>query len=65
MDMAVHVCLDAPVVSTSDNQPPANCPSVRWCDYPGERLLQRVQFEVNGNPLDEYDSDATVINLCH
>jgi hypothetical protein len=27
----------------------------RYCDYPGERLLQKVKFEVNGNPLDEYD----------
>jgi hypothetical protein len=25
-----------------------------WCTFPGERLLQRVQQEVNGNPLDEY-----------
>lgn len=57
--MAVHVILDAPVVTTTDTAEDA--PSVRWCDYPGERLLQRVQFEVNGNPLDEYNSDATVM----
>lgn len=30
----------------------------RYCDYPGERLLQRVKFDVNGNPLDEYTSDV-------
>jgi hypothetical protein len=59
-DMAVHVVLDAPVVTTTDTDEDA--PSVRWCDYPGERLLQRVQFEVNGNPLDEYTSDATVMH---
>lgn len=59
-DMAVHVVLDAPTVTTSDDD--ENAPSVRWCDYPGERLLQKVQFEVNGNPLDEYNSDATVMH---
>jgi hypothetical protein len=59
-DMAVHVVLDAPIVSTTDED--ADEPSVRWCDFPGERLLKRVQFEVNGNPLDEYDSDATVMH---
>jgi hypothetical protein len=30
----------------------------RYCDYPGERLLQRVKFDVNGNPLDEYTVDV-------
>lgn len=33
---------------------------MRWTSYPGERLLKRVQQEVNGNPLDEYTSHATV-----
>jgi hypothetical protein len=33
----------------------------RYCDYPGERLLQKVKFDVNGNPLDEYDT--TVYNF--
>jgi hypothetical protein len=30
----------------------------RYCDYPGERILQRVKFDVNGNPLDEYTADV-------
>ncbi len=30
----------------------------RYCDYPGERLAQNVKFDVNGNPLDEYDSNV-------
>lgn len=59
-DMAVHVILDAPVVDTTETG--ATVPSVRWCDYPGERLLQKVEFEVNGNPLDSYNSDATVMH---
>lgn len=32
---------------------------MRWCAFPGERLLKRVQQEVNGNPLDEYTFHAT------
>jgi hypothetical protein len=32
---------------------------VRYCEYPGERLYQNVKFDVNGNPLDEYN-DTTV-----
>jgi hypothetical protein len=27
---------------------------VRYCEYPGERLFQKVSFEVNANNLDEY-----------
>ena len=30
----------------------------RYCDFPGERLVQRAKFEVNGNPLDEYTTEA-------
>lgn len=31
---------------------------VRYCEYPGERLFTKVQFDVNGNPLDEYFSST-------
>jgi hypothetical protein len=33
---------------------------MRWAPWVGERLLKRVQQEVNGNPLDEYTVHATV-----
>jgi hypothetical protein len=39
---------------------PSNVPAMRWCAWPGERLLKKVQQEVNGNPLDEYTVHATV-----
>jgi len=29
---------------------------VHYCEYPGNRLFNRVKFDVNGNPLDEYDT---------
>ena len=31
----------------------------RWCNYPGERLIQLAEFSVNGNPLDSYTPYAT------
>lgn len=47
-DMVLHVRLAAVTASTTGYW--------RWCDYPGERLLEKVSFTVNGNPLDEYYS---------
>lgn len=29
---------------------------VRYCEYPGNRLYGLVKFDVNGNPLDQYDT---------
>jgi hypothetical protein len=56
-DMVVHVKLRQPVLtSTATNA--SDAPAMRWCNYIGERLLKKVQFEVNGNPLDEYTSSA-------
>jgi hypothetical protein len=31
---------------------------VRYAEYAGQRLFKKVKFEVNGNPLDEYTSEA-------
>ncbi len=66
-DMVLHVKLAAPTVNRTDeflldsdsdqNDNLAgrqNAPAFRWCDFPGERLMNRVSFQVNGNPLDEY-----------
>lgn len=33
---------------------------VYWCDFPGERILKTVSFEINGNPLDDYDQFSYV-----
>jgi hypothetical protein len=32
----------------------------RYAEYPGERLFREVKFEISGNPLDTYTSDATL-----
>ena len=65
-DMAVHVVLTAPAINRSTNftlsdvttatQGAGHAAAFRWCHFPGERLFDKVKFDVNGNPLDEYTS---------
>ena len=33
---------------------------LHYCDFPGERLVREVKFEVNGTVLDKYDTHAYV-----
>jgi hypothetical protein len=35
---------------------------VRFCDFPGERMIKKVSFDVNGNPLDDYDKYSYVFH---
>ena len=66
-DMVLRLKLNAPTierqdemvlddnVDTNDNDlGRQNCPAFRWASFPGERIMERVSFQVNGNPLDEY-----------
>ena len=65
-DMAVHLILNPPTISRTTNfattdtstltQGAGHAAAFRWCHFPGERVLDRVKFDVNGNPLDEYTS---------
>ena len=34
---------------------------VRYCEYPGNRAFHLVKFDVNGNPLDQYDEMIPVM----
>ena len=52
-DMVMYVKLRQPVLTTTASNV-SDAPLMRWCAYPGERLLESVEFEVNGNPLDKY-----------
>jgi hypothetical protein len=62
-DMVLRVSLSAPEVTYPGTAPPVyDRPTVAWAEYPGERLLKKVAFEVNGNPLDSYTSDAIVMH---
>lgn len=58
-DICVHAILTQPTVTETSSTANSQEPLFRWCHYPGERLLKKVQQEVNGNPLDEYTSHAT------
>lgn len=52
-DMVLYVKLKQPVLTVTAASV-SDQPLMRWCSYPGERLLEQVEFEVNGNPLDKY-----------
>jgi hypothetical protein len=55
-DMVLYVKCNKVEYTPTEAAPNENV--FRYCDYPGERLLQKVTFNVNGNPLDEYTSDV-------
>lgn len=59
-DMALYVKFNKATYTPVAAAPNQNV--FRYCDYPGERLLQKVYFDVNGNPLDAYDSTVNVMH---
>jgi hypothetical protein len=52
-DIACHVIMQQPTITVTALTTASNTPAMRWCAYPGERLLKRVQQEVNGKLLPE------------
>jgi hypothetical protein len=58
-DIACHAILLQPTLSITGGTVASDQPLMRWCNFPGEALLQQVQMEVNGNPLDQYTFHAT------
>ena len=34
---------------------------IRYCEYPGNRLFKNVKFDVNGNPIDQYDTTIPIM----
>jgi hypothetical protein len=56
-DMALYLRFKKAEYVPTDGIDDNNKKVFRYCDYPGERLMQRVRFDVNGNALDEYNSD--------
>jgi major capsid protein len=59
-DMVLHLILSAPTPSltVTGTSTAGDVALYKWCDWPGERICNRVSFDVNGNPLDEYYNDA-------
>jgi hypothetical protein len=52
-DTVKYSLVDVAGNPVSDNTSYRNL--VRYCEYPGNRLFKLVKFDVNGNPLDQYD----------
>jgi len=55
-DMVLYMKIKQPVMTITAAEP-SDQPLMRWCPYPGERILETIEFEVNGNPLDKYTCD--------
>ncbi len=51
--MCLYVKLQQPTLTVTASDL-SDSPLMRWCSFPGERLCKKVEFEVNGNPLDNY-----------
>lgn len=52
-DMVLYIKLKQPVLTATASSD-SDKPLMRWCPHVGERILESVEFEVNGNPLDKY-----------
>lgn len=53
-DMVLHIQLGAVAADDADDA----TRYIRYVDFFGMALVQDVKFTVNGNPLDEYDTDV-------
>lgn len=62
--MVLHITLSSVTATNADywTSPIANpaegAELLAYVNYLGERLVKNVQFTVNGNPLDQYDSEV-------
>jgi hypothetical protein len=54
-DMVLHVTLSGLRAVVPGDK-------VKYCDFPGVKLCTATQFEVNGNIIDEYDSDTLMFH---
>jgi hypothetical protein len=59
-DISFHCVLQQPTLTVDNGVSTSDAPAMRWCSWPGERLLKSVSQEVNNNPLDKYSNLATV-----
>lgn len=63
-DMVLRVTIDAVTAPNSEYwDDPAESPSIgseliRYVDFPGHRLISKTKMKVNGNNLDEYNTDT-------
>ena len=60
-DMYLYMNIEAPTVTYSAGAN-KDKPLVKWAPFPGERVIKKAKFSVNGNPLDEYNHDSMCMN---
>ncbi len=60
-DMIFHCKIKAPIVNVEKLHYEGNYPSVRWTDYPGERIMQKTRFK-SPHINDEYTSEDIVFH---
>lgn len=46
----------------ADNTANAGRNLVRYCEYPGERLVEKIEMDINSNPLDAYGYMSSVFH---
>jgi hypothetical protein len=62
--MVFHVTLDTVTATNADywtdpaSNPAAGNELLAYVEFLGQKLFKKVSFTVNGNPLDEYDSEV-------
>lgn len=61
-DLCLHLVITPPQVMVTAGTAEADTPYLRVCDYPGERVLKRVQFVSDGSTIDRYNNNAMVFN---
>lgn len=63
-DMVLHVTLGAVTATNAEywddpvTNPAVGAELLAYVDYLGQAMVRRVEFQVNGNPLDDYDSEV-------
>ena len=64
-DLVLHVVIEQPTL-TSTATDASNEPAMRWCDFPGERIIKRATFSISGSSMDSYTSHSMQMhhNFC-
>lgn len=63
-DIVLHAVIAQPTLTStaSGAATASDAPAMRWCDYPGERLIKNAKMTVASNELDAYTLNATTFH---
>ena len=60
-DMHIRLVLKQPTLTVDAGVADEDAPAMRWCNYPGERVVERIDFTIVSNNLDELHSEDYMI----